>query len=127
MFPGPATPPICLELTAISLDPLFDPFMSNTASTLPTRSTTAITEGRLRACASPAAWAIIVWTSATVSDRCAGATKPVGVGVGVGAGAGEGVPPKSLLPPPPPQEVKIRAAAEMAVVNMGLRITNIPT
>jgi hypothetical protein len=48
------------------------PFIRNTARTLPTRSVTAITAGRLRACASAAACAITDWTSAILSASAAG-------------------------------------------------------
>ena len=48
------------------------PVMRNTASTLPTRSVTAMTAGSDRARASAAAWATTFWTSATLSASPAG-------------------------------------------------------
>ena len=49
-----------------------EPFILKMASTLPTRSTTEITAGRLRAFASATAWAMICCTSLMDSDSSAG-------------------------------------------------------
>ena len=78
------------------------PAMVNTASTLPTRSVTAITAGNPRACASAAARAMMPSISAAVSASAAGlATTLAGV-----AGV-EGMPavPPPLLPLAPPLPV----------------------
>ena len=57
----------------------FAPFITNTPSTLPTRSTTAMVEGKLRACASATASDITRSTSVTVSDSAAGSVYSLAV------------------------------------------------
>ena len=75
--------------------PKFAPFITNTPSTLPTRSTTAMVEGKLRACASATASDITRSTSVTVSDSAAGSVYSLAV---LDGGGGEGV--VALLPLP---------------------------
>ena len=96
------------------------PFITNTASTLPTRSMTTKPEGWFWACASATPWAMIRSMSATSSRSGVGVWNRVcgagGGGGGGGGGTGLPLPP----PPPPPQEATSRAA--MATIDT-LRFT----
>src|SRR4029453_2350589 len=81
--PTPSGPPVApVPDVIVNVDAA--PFILNTPSTLPTRSTTAMVALALRACASKTAWAIPCCTSAIVSAF------------------GE-APWQSPLHPPPPQ------------------------
>jgi hypothetical protein len=96
------------------------PFITNTPSTLPTRSTTAIVEGKLRACASATASDIDRSTSVTVSDSAAGSVYSLAE---LDGGGGEGVaallplPLAPLLLPPPPQDDNMNEQLVMIAVS----------
>ena len=98
----------------------FAPFITNTPSTLPTRSTTAIVEGKLRACASATASDITRSTSVTVSDSGAGSVYSLAV---LDGGVGEGgrallpspLTPRLLLSPPPQDDNMSEQLAMIAV------------
>ena len=102
----------------------FAPFITNTPSTLPTRSTTAIVEGKLRAWASATASDITRSTSVTVSDSAEGSEYNLAVPAG---GDGEGVcaplsPPFAPLLLPPPQDDNMSEQLVMIAVSC-LRIS----
>ena len=99
--------------------PKFAPFITNTPSTLPTRSTTAMVEGKLRACASATASDITRSTSVTVSDSGAGSLYSLAAldgGGGEGGGALLPVLLPSLLLPPPLQDDNISEQLVMIAV-----------
>ena len=78
------------------------PVIAKTASTLPTRSTTAMVARWLRACASATARATMPCTCATLNALAAVAQLPE-QSCETGAAGVETRPPPPAVPPPPPQ------------------------
>src|SRR5215471_1895620 len=85
-------------------------------STLPTRSTTAMTEGLPCACASLTAWAMILRTSSSLRNDEALAQKPLQPESGVCCGGGGDVPVLliELLPPPHAASVSVVASTSQS-------------
>src|SRR6185312_10700513 len=108
----PSSPPVTLRPDVIVIVS-GAPFILYTASTLPTRSTTAITAGLLCACASAVACAIAVCTSDALRKVCALAHDPVQPESGVDCGGGGAVPSvlAELLPPPQPSSTAMASAS----------------
>jgi MFS family permease len=82
------------------------PVMLNTASTLPTRSTTTITAGLLCACASATAWAMTLRTSSSLRKDDALPQKPLQPCPPLSFPGGGAVPVVLFELLPPPQAVR---------------------
>src|SRR5262245_1310250 len=93
----PSSPPSTVRPGVRTVNVFGAPFIANTPSTLPTRSTTAMVAGALRACASATARASTSCTSAAVRNELALAHDPSQL-CGVSAATSGGALP---LPPPP--------------------------